>query len=86
MDSKTAPGSSAYSELIDLIALGGGPEAVIAFRPSDATQDRAYELIYKERDGRITPGELAELSHYVELEHILRLAKLKARKLVSPTV
>lgn len=77
---KVAP-IAAYDEFVDFIARGGGPEAVIAFRPSEATQDRAYELIYKERDATLTPQETAELNSYMELEHLFRMAKARARLL-----
>lgn len=74
---------AAYQEFVEFIARGGGPEAVIAFRPSDATQDRAYELLYKERDAALTPAEASELNHYMELEHLFRMAKARARLLLT---
>ena len=74
---------AAHDEFVDFIARGGGPEAVIAFHPSEATQDRAYELIYKERDAALTAQETAELNHYMELEHLFRMAKARARLLIA---
>ena len=80
-----------YSEMIDLIAQGGGPASVIAFRPSDAAQEQVYEMIERKRDGTLTPEEANQLLHYTELEHILRMAKIRARLAVggvtaTPTV
>lgn len=86
MNDKITSAPSAYHELIDFIALGGGPEAVIAFHPSQETQDRAYDLVYKERDGKLSEQEATELSRYVELEHIIRMAKIKARKIMANVV
>jgi hypothetical protein len=74
---------AAYEEFVEFIARGGGPEAVIAFHPSEAAQNRAYELVYKERDATLTPQETAELNHYMELEHLFRMAKARARLLIA---
>jgi hypothetical protein len=71
-----------YDEFIDVI-VQGNPEAIIAFRPSEATQDRAYELIDKERDGVITPEETIELNRYMDMEHFLRMAAIRARKVIQ---
>jgi hypothetical protein len=40
-------------------------------------------LIERERDQRLSPDEKSELEHFMELEHILRLAKAKARLTLS---
>jgi hypothetical protein len=71
-----------YGELADLLARGG-PEAVLAFRSSDEIQERAYELVYRKREGALTAEEERELNAYIEREHILRLAKIRARMLLS---
>ena len=36
-------------------------------------------LIEREKTNGLSSGEKAELDHYVELEHIMRLAKARAR-------
>ena len=41
------------------------------------------DLLEREREQRLTPEEKAELDHFVELEHILRMAKAKARQILS---
>lgn len=73
----------AYDEFIEFIVKSGGPEAVLAFKPSEATQDRAYELIYKEREGVLDAQEKAELNHYTELDHLFAMAKIRARLLLA---
>lgn len=59
-----------YHEIIDFIASGTTPESVIAFKPSEATQVRVDDLLSRNR----TSGY-----HYMNLEHIMRLAKPRAR-------
>lgn len=73
----------AYEELVDFIASGTNPSSVIAFRPSDSVKDRVRDLIYFEKTRGITEDEKSELDHYMQLEHLMRLAKAKARKYAS---
>ena len=69
----------AYDELVEFIASGTKPETVVEFRPSEATKARVLELIEKEKEGQISTEEHSELEHYLQLEHLMRLAKAKAR-------
>jgi hypothetical protein len=75
--------SPAYFEIIDFIAAGTTPEAVAHFRPSPEAQRRLAELIEREKDSALSAEEKAELDHFMELEHILRMAKAKARQILS---
>jgi hypothetical protein len=75
--------SPAYFEIIDFIAAGTTPEAVAHFRPSPEAQRRVAELIQSEKEGALSTDEKAELNHFLELEHILRMAKAKARQILS---
>lgn len=75
--------SPAYLEIIDFIAAGTTPEAVVSFRPSSEAELRVSELLQRERDGQLSPEEKAELDHFEELEHILRMAKAKARLILT---
>jgi hypothetical protein len=75
--------SPAYLEIIDFIAAGTTPEGVAHFRPSTEAQQRVSELIEQEKENGLSPEEKAELDHFMELEHILRMAKAKARQILS---
>jgi hypothetical protein len=72
-----------YLELVDFVAAGTTPQEVIDFRPSAEAQRRVHELIEREREARLTSDEAAELGHFLELEHILRTAKAKARLILA---
>ncbi|MFM9947038.1 MAG: hypothetical protein ACKV1O_03795 [Saprospiraceae bacterium] len=54
------------------------PEQIIAYRPSPGTQARYDALVWKKKEGKINPEEASELEHYNMLEHIFRLAKIRA--------
>ena len=71
--------ASAYEEVINFIASGTSPETVIAFSPSAATQSRVSELLQKEKNEGLTSEEKSEFDHYMMIEHLMRLAKAKAR-------
>jgi len=44
---------------------------------------RVAQLIEREKDQGLSAEERAELDHFVELEHILRMAKAKARQILA---
>ena len=67
----------AYDEIIDFIAAGANPDRVMKYHPSESTQERVADLIYKEKNSELTQEERSELDHYMELEHIMRKYILK---------
>ena len=69
----------AYEEIVDFIAAGTTPREVIAFRPSEASQERVSDLLSREKDGELSSPEKLELDHYLQIEHLMRLAKARAR-------
>lgn len=77
------PASPAYLEIIDFIAAGTTPEEVARFHPSPEAQQRVADLVQREKENILSPVEKAELDHFMELEHILRMAKAKARQILA---
>ena len=69
----------AYEEIVDFIAAGTTPQNVISFRPSEAAQERVADLLVREKERELSPAEKSELDHYLQLEHLMRLAKARAR-------
>lgn len=69
----------AYEEVIDFIAAGTTPQNVIDFRPSEESQARVEDLLAREKDNELSSAEKSELDHYLQIEHLLRLAKARAR-------
>lgn len=49
-----------YEELVEFIARLD-PEALLQFHPSSEAQRRVEELLYRQREGRLSPDELEEL-------------------------
>ncbi len=73
----------AYFEIVDFIAAGATSQAVAHFRPSPEAQQRVTELIEREKEYGLPPEEKAELDQFIELEHILRMAKARSRQILS---
>lgn len=73
----------AYDEIVDFITAGTTPESVARLEPSQETKDYVADLIHKEKTSGLTPEEASDLDHYLKLEHLMRLAKARARALCS---
>lgn len=69
----------AYEEVIDFIAAGTTPQNVIAFRPSEESQKRVSDLLERSKSDDLSSAEKSELEHYLQIEHLMRLAKARAR-------
>lgn len=69
----------AYEEIVDFIASGSTPRDVSQFQPSAETRTRVEELIRKEKTVGLLPEESVELGDYLQLEHLMRMAKARAR-------
>ena len=68
-----------YDEVIEFIARGATSSEVADWTPSTEASERVGQLIADEKAGRLTPDQVAELDRYMQLEHIMRLAKARAR-------
>jgi hypothetical protein len=69
-----------YDEIIDFFAAGTTPEAIVAFRPSESVQQRTAQLVERSKDGSISSEEQSEFQDYLQLEHIMIMAKARARQ------
>jgi hypothetical protein len=59
---------------------GTTPEAVLAFGPSEIVQRRVAELVEQSKEGSISAEDQSELEDYLQLEHIMIMAKARARQ------
>lgn len=70
----------AYEELVDFIASETRPGSIAAFRPSEDSKARVTELLTRKKQGGLSSAEQSELEHYLQLEHLMRLAKARAQR------
>jgi hypothetical protein len=69
----------ASEEVANFIALTN-PAKVLAFRPSEETRQRVSDLIEREKNDGLSAEEKRELDYYMQLEHLMRMAKIYARQ------
>ncbi len=69
-----------YDEVIEFIAAGSTPEQVVAFAPSESVRLHVADLIHRQKTTGIEAEEAAELEQFVQLEHVMRMAKARARQ------
>jgi hypothetical protein len=67
-----------YDSLAEFMA-NLDPMKVLAFHAPEKIQERVEFLLDKKRESKLTKTEQEELDHYLILEHIVRLAKSRAR-------
>ena len=67
-----------YDEIVDLFARGTSSAQIIAFRPSQETQERVRYLLARHKAGELTSQEAEELDRFGELERLMQLVKARA--------
>ena len=70
-------------DVIDFITSSPTPQAILAFRPSPAIQERVEDLVYKKKTTELSSEENIELERYLLIEHIMIMAKKRAKKQLS---
>ena len=63
----------------DIIAAGTNPRDAMAYQPSAADIARVADLNQQEKTTSLSPEETAELDCYLQLEHMMPLAKARPR-------
>jgi len=69
-----------YDEIVDLFARGASSAEVLAFRPSQETQERVRDLLERNAAAELTEEEAVELERFGELEHLMQLIKARAQE------
>ena len=72
----------AYEEIIEFFAGAMDAAKLRRYRPSKAAETRVAALVEKHKEGTLRPTEREELNVYLRLEHLMRLAKARSRKLI----
>ena len=72
-----------FEDLVNFLVEKLPPEEVVSFRPSPRAQERFNELSTAVKTGVATPEERAEMEQNIQLEHMMQLAKARARAKVA---
>lgn len=66
-------------EILDFIVAGKTAEQIDAFRPSEHTRARISHLLDLARADSLSQAERGELEDFLQLEHLMIMAKARAR-------
>jgi hypothetical protein len=69
----------AYEEIVDFIAAGTTPVGVAHFEASSEAKAHVADLIAREKTTGLSADETSELDYFLKMEHLMRLAKARAR-------
>ena len=75
--------SGLWREVATFLGRGPRPEEIAVFRPSERFVERSRELLYRNREGLLTPEEKAELEEVASLDHFMILLKAEVHKALA---
>jgi hypothetical protein len=64
--------------IIEILTGNPTPDQVLALRPLPEFQARVSALLVRSKTGELSQQEKSELERYLVLEHVVRLAKVRA--------
>lgn len=67
----------------DFESVGITPEQILAIKPTEEENQRLEELVEKKKHEELTGPEQAELEEYLAQEHVLTMAKLRAKQILQ---
>lgn len=74
-----APVNSLLDEITNFLAAAPNAEAIIAFKPSEAADERLHDLLDRNSLDELDEQGSAELNEFLLMNHFLKMLKLKAR-------
>jgi hypothetical protein len=74
-----APAPTYFDEVIDFLSSAPTAEELIAYRPSQALDQRLHELLDLNANDVLNAEERLELEEFSKMDHFLTLLQLKAR-------
>ena len=69
--------SPALDDFADFLA-GLAPQKLLEYKAAPKVQKRLNKLLAKNKEGNLTPEEQEEISNYMMVEHLVRLAKARS--------
>ena len=78
LNAATQNGFEGATEVLEFLAGLPSPEEILKLRPTERLQRRVQELLEKSRVGKLSTQEEEEWERYQYLEHLVRMAKVKA--------
>jgi hypothetical protein len=67
-------------EVIDFLVSQPSLDQIVAFKPSDRSEDRLSELLSMNRNGALSDSDRAELDQYLWVNHLMNMLKIRVRQ------
>lgn len=67
-----------YEEVYQFLISSPTPEQITGFHASEATQERARQLLEANKEGHLTLDEQAELDEFERVNHLVSMLKIYA--------
>jgi len=67
-----------YRYILEFLVSRPSPQEIVKFGPTPDMQERASELLEKNRQGTLTKPESKELDEYVRINHLVTMLKARA--------
>ena len=74
-----------YRYILEFLISRPSPQEIVKFGPTPEMQERASELLEKNRAGSLTKKEKVELDEYVKINHLVTLLKAHWAIEIAPT-
>lgn len=71
--------TTAFDEIIDLLASAPTAEAIIAYQPPEQLQARMHDLMQKNREGKLTADEESELDEFLRMNRFMSRLQAKTK-------
>ncbi len=79
VNASSQAGFKGLAEVLEVLASLPAPEDVLALRPAPVLEERVQTLLEKNRAEGLSDDEEREWERYEYLEHLVRMAKAKAK-------
>ena len=74
-----APAETLFDEITDFLLTRPTPQDIIDFKPSEMLNQRLHDLLDKNREAVLSPGEREELDRFLQIDRLFSMLKAKAR-------
>ncbi len=68
-----------FYEILDFLGSLPTPEQIIAYKPSEALDERLHYLLDQNRHDALTDEERSELDEFLRMSHFMNMLKIRMR-------
>ena len=83
LDEPPPPSNEVYRYVLEFLATDPSPQEILDFCITPAMQERASDLLEKNRSDQLTPAESVELDEYVYINDLISLLKARTLKMLK---